>query len=175
MFHESCCYWPPCKFFRLLLTSTCCFFFFFFSDTRLKAEAVARGAVINTSGMLQIYPNTKDMLVLSLSSRQVAIETLRLLEIRNTFGLTFMVWFILECYWTTAPLNCPVNFFLCASIQRNTLIFPFNAALQLDMKEMLLSSASSISESIKPFFLKCHDLFLIKQCRHFVTRMQIMS
>lgn len=47
-----------------------------------------------------------------------------------------------------APLNCPVDFFLCASIQGNTLIFPFDAALQLDMKEILLSSVGSMSESI---------------------------
>lgn len=149
----------------------CCFFF---SVTRLKPKQFHRRAVINTSGMLHIYPNTKDMLVLPLSYRQVAIKALGLLEIRNTFVLTFMICFILECYWTTAPLNCPVNFFLCASIQGNTLIFPFNAALQLDVKEILLSSVGSISESIKQFFFKCHNLFLIKQCRHFAIGMQIM-
>jgi len=91
---------------------------------------------------------------------------------RNTFGLTFVIWFTLECYWTTAPLNCPVNFFLCARIQGNTLIFPFDAALQLDMKEISLSSAGSISESIIYIFLS-DNLFLIKQCRYFAIKIQI--
>lgn len=122
--------------------------------------------------MLQIYTNTKDIQVLSFSSRLVSIIDLGLFEMRNTFGLTFVIWFILECYWTTTPLNCPVNFFLCASIQGNTLIFPFDAALQLDMKEILVSSVGSISESIIPFF-KSDNLFLIKQCRYLATKVQI--
>lgn len=122
--------------------------------------------------MLQIYANIKDILVLLFSSALVNTTDLELLEMRNTFGLTFMIWFILECYWTTASLNCPVNFFLCASIQGNTLIFSFDAAFQLDMKEILLSSAGSISESIIPF-LKRHNL-LINQSRHFPIKMQIM-
>jgi len=58
-----------------------------------------------------------------------------------------------------APLNCPVDFLLCASIQGNTLIFPFDAALQLDMKEILLSSVGSMSESIISGFFEVAQSF----------------
>lgn len=109
--------------------------------------------------MLQIYTNIKYILVLLFSSTLISTIDLGLFELRNTFRLTFVIWFILECYWTMAPLNCPVDFFLCASIQGNTLIFPFDAALQLDMKEILLSSVGSMSESIILGFFEAAQSF----------------
>lgn len=46
--------------------------------------------------------------------------------------LTFVIQFTVQRNGPATSLNHPVNFFLCAGIQGNTRIFPFDAAFHLD-------------------------------------------